>query len=50
MHSETRPVPNPEGIGNLHHIAFTVSRSTYLKAAERLDARAGGPARDGSAT
>jgi catechol 2,3-dioxygenase-like lactoylglutathione lyase family enzyme len=40
--NETREVdttPNPEGIGNVHHIAFTVSRATYLKAAERLDAR-----------
>ncbi|NJN81512.1 MAG: VOC family protein [Caldilineaceae bacterium] len=31
--------PNPEGIGNLHHIAFTVSRATYTQAAKRLDER-----------
>jgi glyoxalase family protein len=31
--------PNPEGIGNLHHIAFTVSRATYTQVAQRLDAR-----------
>ena len=40
--NETRQVdttPNPEGIGNVHHIAFGVSRSTYLEAAKRLDAR-----------
>jgi glyoxalase family protein len=40
--NETREVdttPNPEGIGNVHHIAFTVSRSTYLQAAKRLDER-----------
>jgi glyoxalase family protein len=23
--------PNPEGIGNLHHIAFNVSRATYTQ-------------------
>lgn len=33
------PTPNPEGIGNLHHIAFTVSRATYTQAAKRLEAR-----------
>jgi len=33
------PTPNPEGIGNLHHIAFSVSRSTFLETAMRLDAR-----------
>ena len=33
------PTPNPEGIGNLHHIAFTVSRATYTQAKERLDER-----------
>lgn len=31
--------PNPEGIGNIHHIAFSVSRSTFIEAAERLDER-----------
>lgn len=31
--------PNPEGIGNLHHIAFIVSRATYTQVAKRLDAR-----------
>jgi catechol 2,3-dioxygenase-like lactoylglutathione lyase family enzyme len=31
--------PNPEGIGNLHHIAFTVSRATYTQVAKRLDER-----------
>lgn len=30
---------NPEGIGNLHHIAFTVSRATYTQIAQRLDDR-----------
>lgn len=40
--NETReidPTPNPEGIGNLHHIAFTVSRATFTQAARRLDER-----------
>lgn len=31
--------PNPEGIGNLHHIAFNVSRAVYTQVAARLDAR-----------
>jgi len=31
------PTPNPEGIGNLHHIAFTVSRATYTQVARRLE-------------
>ncbi len=31
--------PNPQGIGNLHHIAFTVSRATFLQAAQRLAER-----------
>ncbi len=31
--------PNPEGIGNLHHLAFTVSRATYKQVAQRLDER-----------
>lgn len=30
---------NPEGIGNLHHLAFTVSRATYTQIARRLDER-----------
>lgn len=33
------PTRNPEGIGNLHHIAFTVSRATYTQIARRLDER-----------
>jgi catechol 2,3-dioxygenase-like lactoylglutathione lyase family enzyme len=33
------PTPNPEGIGNLHHIAFIVSRATYTQAQKRLDER-----------
>ncbi len=33
------PTPNPEGIGNLHHIAFNVSRATYTQVAKRLDER-----------
>lgn len=33
------PRPNPEGIGNLHHLAFIVSRATYLQAAQRLNER-----------
>jgi glyoxalase family protein len=33
------PAPNPEGIGNLHHIAFTVSRAVYTQVAARLQAR-----------
>ena len=31
--------PNPEGIGNLHHLAFTVSRATYTQITARLAAR-----------
>ena len=31
--------PNPEGIGNLHHLAFTVSRATYTQVAARLEER-----------
>ena len=31
------PAPNPEGIGNLHHIAFTVSRAVYTQVARRLN-------------
>ncbi len=30
------PTPNPEGIGNLHHLAFTVSRAVYTQVARRL--------------
>jgi catechol 2,3-dioxygenase-like lactoylglutathione lyase family enzyme len=30
------PRPNPNGIGNLHHLAFMVSRATYTLAARRL--------------
>lgn len=33
------PTPNPEGIGNLHHIAFTVSRATYTQVKSRLHER-----------
>ena len=28
--------PNPNAVGNLHHLAFTVSRATYTQAAKRL--------------
>ena len=34
---ENDPTPNPEGIGNLHHLALTVSRSTYTQVAQRLN-------------
>lgn len=30
------PLPNPQGIGNLHHLAFTVSHATYTQVAKRL--------------
>jgi glyoxalase family protein len=33
------PTPNPEGIGNLHHLAFTVSRAVYTQVAQRLEER-----------
>src|SRR5258708_34960744 len=33
------PAPNPEGICNLHHIAFTVSPATYTQVAARLKER-----------
>ena len=36
---EVNPIPNPEGIGNLHHIAFSVSRSTFIETANRLKER-----------
>ena len=35
----TDPTPNPEGIGNLHHLAFTVSRAVYTQVAQRLNER-----------
>lgn len=31
--------PNPEGIGNVHHLAFSVSRATFTQTAQRLDER-----------
>ena len=31
--------PNPEGIGNLHHLAYTVSRATYTQVSQRLNER-----------
>lgn len=31
--------PNPTGIGNLHHLALTVSRATYTQVAQRLNER-----------
>jgi catechol 2,3-dioxygenase-like lactoylglutathione lyase family enzyme len=33
------PTPNPEGIGNLHHLAFTVSHAVYTQVAQRLNDR-----------
>ncbi len=33
------PRPNPQEIGNLHHIAFTVSHATYTQVAARLSER-----------
>ena len=33
------PTPNPEGIGNLHHLAFNVSRAPYTQVALRLNER-----------
>lgn len=33
------PTPNPEGIGNLHHLAFNVSRAVYVQIAQRLTER-----------
>ena len=33
------PAPNPEGIGNLHHLAFMASRATYTQVAQRLNER-----------
>jgi catechol 2,3-dioxygenase-like lactoylglutathione lyase family enzyme len=40
--NETRtpdPTPNPNGIGNLHHLAFAVSKVSYDQAVKRLDER-----------
>ncbi len=31
------PTPNPQDIGNLHHLAFAVSRATYTQVARRLN-------------
>ena len=36
---EVDPTSNPEGIGNVHHMAFNVSRATFSQAAKRLDER-----------
>jgi catechol 2,3-dioxygenase-like lactoylglutathione lyase family enzyme len=39
---ETRrpdPTPTPRDQGSVHHIAFSVSRATFLQAVERLDER-----------
>jgi glyoxalase family protein len=36
---EIDTTPNPEGIGNLHHIAFNVSRAVFTQVAGRLDER-----------
>jgi catechol 2,3-dioxygenase-like lactoylglutathione lyase family enzyme len=33
------PAPNPEGIGNLHHLALMASRATYTQVARRLNER-----------
>ena len=33
------PTPNPEGIGNLHHMAFAVSHAVYTQVAQRLNDR-----------
>lgn len=33
------PSPNPSGTGNLHHLAFAVSRATFDEAVRRLRAR-----------
>jgi glyoxalase family protein len=37
--SRPDPTPNPEGIGNLHHLAFIVSRATYTQVQQRLEER-----------
>ncbi len=36
---EIDSTPNPEGIGNLHHLAFAVSQATFSQVAKRLDER-----------
>ncbi len=36
---QNEPTPNPEGIGNLHHMAFNVSRAVYTQVAQRLQER-----------
>jgi catechol 2,3-dioxygenase-like lactoylglutathione lyase family enzyme len=33
------PTENPRGVGNLHHIAFSVSRATFSQAVKRLQER-----------
>src|SRR6185437_6518002 len=33
------PTPNPQEIGNLHHLAFTVSRAVYTQVTKRLAER-----------
>jgi glyoxalase family protein len=33
------PAPNPQEIGNLHHLAFTVSRAVYTQVTTRLAER-----------
>lgn len=33
------PTPNPTGIGNVHHLAFAISRATFTQAAKRLRER-----------
>lgn len=33
------PASNPEGVGNVHHLAFNVSRATFTQVPQRLDAR-----------
>lgn len=36
---EADPAPNPQDIGNLHHLAYTVSHATYTQVAQRLNER-----------
>jgi len=33
------PAPNPQAVGNLHHLAFTVSHAVYNQVARRLQER-----------
>src|SRR4051794_978151 len=33
------PAPNPEGIGNLHHLAFNVTHADYSQVVRRLKER-----------